>query len=314
MIERAHNREAARNGVEEPLISIGEAALDRMPTLSLIFDEAAANFTRVLEEFSEIQSTASIEDLEATRVSDLENHCAGLSTILVYDAGGLGSKLAVAVDEGFRDLVIELMLGSSVVERTTQGERAATRVESRLLDFAVSKLLSALAGAFAPIAQLSFERDTSSDEAGFSSIGQKAAVVIVGRCRLKAADQDGTLAIVLPRSALDPFRAELSRQPGAASAVQDDRWTENLYDHVVRTEVKVNVKIEARGFTLDDIARLEVGDVLRLPIAPTSPIRIESEGRTLFWCTLGQKDGHYTVRLEDFSDERQSFIENILGV
>lgn len=313
-LDRALRRDGLTPGQEEPLISIGEASLDRMPALTMIFEEATANFTRTLEQFTDLPLALSLEDLEAKRVSDLQEHCEGLSTILVYEADGLGAKFSVAVDDGFRDLVVELLLGSGIVQRSGADTRAMSRVEQRLVDFAASRLLEGLSAALGPIVQVKFESDALGAEAGFGAIGQKGAVAIVSRCRLKSPEHEGMLAIALPRSALDPFRNALSRFPGAEGVARDERWSENLYDHIVRTEVQVKVKIEARGFTLDDIANLEVGDVLRLPIAPTSPIRIESEGRTLFWCTLGQKDGHYTVRLEDFSDERQSFIENILGV
>jgi len=313
-LNSASLREVAKSVIDEPLISIGEASLDRMPALTLIFEETVAGFTRALEEFTKIPVALSLEDLEAKRVGDLQENVGSVTSLLVYDAKGLDAKFVVAVDDGFLEMAVELLLGSNFVERFSEGKAARSRVEMRLLDFAVSKLLASLAAALAPISDVSFEQDMLGGDTGFGSIGQKGAVAIVAHCRFKSLENEGIVAIALPRSALDPYRTALSRFPGAEGAARDEQWSENLYDHIVRTEVKVNVKIEARGFTLDDIANLEIGDVLRLPIAPTSPIRIESEGRTLFWCTLGQKDGHYTVRLEDFSDERQSFIENILGV
>jgi len=313
-LDGAHRRGRSRPGVEEPLISIGEASLDRMPALTLIFEQAASNFTRALEEFTDIPVSLSFEGLDAKRVGDLYEHCEGFSTIFVYQAEALNSKFAVAVDSDFREMAVEMLLGSGVVERPAQSEQASSRVAMRLIEFALGKVLDGLATALSSLTNVKFERDMLGDDAGFGAVGQKGAVAIVSRYRLKSLDSEGLLAIVLPRSALDPYRAALSRFLDAEGVACDERWSDDLYNHIVRTEVKVNVKIEARGFTLDDIVRLEVGDVLRLPIAPTSPIRIESEGRTLFWCTLGQKDGRYTVRLEDFSDERQSFIENILGV
>lgn len=313
MIERAQPRDAMRTGAEEPLISIGEAPLDRMPALTLLFESAVAGFSRRLEEFSALPTALALDSLDAKRVSDLDDQCLGAHTTLLFDAKALEAKIAVGVDSVFRDIVIELLLGSSIIG-LRQSDRAASRVESRLLEFAVEKLLTEIADAFAPIVEMSFERDAPSDEQGFTAIGPKAGVAIVSCCRLRALDHEGAVAIMLPRAALDPFRAALSQFPGTDSVARDESWSENLYDHIVRTEVKVQVKIEARTFTLGDIAELEVGDVLRLPIAPTSPIRVESEGRTLFWCTLGQKDGYYTVRLEDFSNEQQSFIENLIGV
>lgn len=303
---------AATRGQEEPLISIGEASLDRMPALALIFESCAAEFTRGLEELSQIPAAAAFEELEAKRLSELAESQDGAGIVLVYQARGLDARLAVAADKNLRDLGVELLLGSNMIE--SSAERPVTRVELRLIDFLVAKLLAGLTGALAPLADVRFERDFFGEEAGLAALGQKAAVAIVAHLRLKALERECEIVIALPRAALDPYRAELSRFPSADGLAKDERWSENLYDHIVRTEVRVDVKLEARGFTLDDIASLEVGDVVRLPLAPTAPIRVESEGRTLFWCTLGQRDGFYTVRLEEFSDERQSFIENILGV
>lgn len=310
----ARRENTSRATFEEPLISIGEASLDRMPALTLIFQDAAAAFTRTLEDFTEIPAALSFEDLDARRVGDLSEKCADLTTTFVYEAQGLASRLTVGVDQEFLDISIELLLGSSVIEPATRNGASPTRIEASLAEFAVRCFLESLGHTLAPIVEARFERDMFGEEAGYAALGQKTAVAIVSRYRLKSLDQQGRLAVILPRAALDPFRPALSRFPGAEGAAQDERWSENLYDHIARTEVIVNVKMEARGFTLDDIAGLEVGDVMRLPIAPTSPIRVESEGRVLFWCTLGQKDGFYTVRLEEFADERRDFLEDILGM
>lgn len=311
---QARHESASRATFEEPLISIGEASLDRMPALTLVFEGAATAFTRTLEEFTEIPAALSFEELDARRVVDISEQCAELTTTFIYEAQGLASKLAVAVDQTFLDVSIELFLGSSVIEPTHRNGASPTRLDASLAEFAVMRFLESFAHTLAPIVEAHFERDVFGEEAGYAALGQKSAVAIISRYRLKSLDHQGRLAVILPRAALDPFRPALSRFPGAEGAAQDERWSDNLYDHIARTHVVVNVKMEARGFTLDDIARLQVGDVLRLPIAPTSPVRVESEGRVLFWCTLGQKDGFYTVRLEEFADERRDFLEDILGV
>lgn len=304
-------REQPSGGGEEPLVLIGEATLDRMPGLSLLVEETAAAFSRFLGEYAD-GAVLSIDGLEALRVGDLTDRYGGVGRTLVYRGVGLDARAALAIDEGFRSLAFELMLGSSIVEPIA--ERPLTRIEDSILGFAAQKLFDALAGAFATLATVSFEPDLGAEEAGFFSLGPKAAVAVLVRMGLQYREHAGLAFLAVPRAALDPFRSALARPPDADGQATDEKWSVDLYDNIVRTEVTAEVKIEARGFTLGDIARLEVGDVMRLPIAPTSPIRVVSEGRTLFWCTLGQKDGKYTVRLEEFSDERESYIENILGV
>lgn len=300
-----------RSGKEGPLVAIGEGALDRMPALTQIFEEASANFTRSLAGYSEMPAALSLIELDAARLGEFAQTQGESRTVQVYHCRGLETKIAVVLDDGVRDIASELLLGSTVVERGSA--RALTRVEDRVIAFAVGRLLAGLSESLAPMAHVSCERDALAEAYGLLSLGQKSSVLVAARFRLQLLDQHGDIAIAVPRSAFDPYRAELSRIPGAEGKGADEGWSDNLYNNVVGTEVEVAVKIDSRDFTLGDIARLKTGDVLRLPVAPTSPLRVVSEGRTLFWCTLGQKDGNYTVRLEEFSDGRQSFIQDILG-
>lgn len=298
-------------GGDEPLVLIGDGTLDRLPGLSLIFEATAAKFSRFFNQYVD-GAVLAIEGLEAFRVSDLAEQFADFGKTVVLRDKGMDFRAAIVADHACLGLIFELLLGSGAI--ASAPNRPLTRIEDRIVGFAVLNLGSAFADAFAELSAVAFERDAASEEAGFFALGPRATVTILARMTLQYREHYGRLLIALPRSAFDPFRAALSRLPGTEGQATDEKWSENLYDNVVRTEVTAEVKIEARGFTLGDVAGLEVGDVLRLPIAPTSPIRVVSEGRTLFWCTLGQKDGMYTVRLEEFSDERESYVENILGV
>lgn len=300
--------------VNEPLISLGEGSLDRMPTLHLIYDDAAARFTRDFCAMTGAKAKLTFERLEAKRLADLIKPDAAFAYVGVYDARGLGSRGAIGVDASFTDLAVEMLLGSGVVDPPPETPRPLSRLVARLTDLAIVKILDGVAGALAPLAVIEFEACASGAESGFAALGQRTAVALVAFFRLSAFDRESAVVFAVPRAAFDPHRAALARLPGAEGFARDMRWAEDLYEHVVQTEVKVDVRIDARGFTLADIASLEVGDLLRLPIAPDNPIRVESEGRALFWCTLGQKDGYFTIRLEDVSDDRRSFIENVLGI
>lgn len=301
-----------RGGGEEPLVSIGEAALERMPALGLLFEETASAFVRDFARDVDAAPVMVFEALEAMRASDLTAVFDPSTAVLAFRSHGLDALFAVALDAKLQNMALDALLGSSVLEIAP--ERRRTRIEDRLLSHFCETLLAAFASAAASLTEISFLRAPEAEEDPFRFLGPKGAVAIVARFSVQLLNGEGAVAIIAARSAFDPFREKLSRLPGVDSKGQDERWSDDLYAHVVQTDVRVDVKIEARGFLLGEIAQLRTGDVLRLPVAPTSLIRVASEGRTLFWCSLGQKDGRYTVRIEEFSDERQSFIENVLGV
>lgn len=298
-------------GGDEPMVLVGDATIDRMPALTAIFEETGEAFARFLSRYAN-GIVVTTENFEGSRVSELAEKYGAFGKIYVFRSHATDARLAVAVDGVFRCLAFELLLGSGVIDAGL--DRPPTRIEDRIIGYCVSKFVSGFADAFADLAKFAYEREPSLEGSGFFALGAKTIVAAFVRMTIRYGEYSGQILIALPRSVLDPFRAALSRLPGAEGGATDEKWSENLYQNVVRTEVKAEVRLEARGFTLGDVSRLEVGDVLRLPIAPTDPIRVVAEGRTLFWCTLGQKDSMYTVRLEEFSDERESYIENILGV
>jgi flagellar motor switch protein FliM len=300
-----------QSGSDETLVLAGDATVDRMPGLTAVLNQTGENFARFLTRYVD-GALVGLDPVQGCRLLELSEKAEPGAKIYVFRSAENDFRLAVSVDCVFRNLVFEMLLGSGAVE--TAEDRPPTRIEDRVIGYSILKLVGGFAEAFAALAELHFEREASLEGAGFFALGARTAVVAYVKMTLSYGEHRGRIVFALPRTALDPFRVALSRPITAEAAATDEKWSEKLYNNVVRTEVRAEVRIEARGFTLGDIARLEVGDVLKLPIAPTDPIRVVAEDRTLFWCTLGQKDGMYTIRLEEFSDRRESYIENILGV
>lgn len=296
---------------EELLVRVGDGVIDRMPGLPVIFDDLAHMFEQFMRGYADGVS-AIVNEFEAIRLGDFEARYQAFGRLYAFRATNSDFRASVIADGVFRSLMFEFLLGSGVIE--IESERQSTRLEDRVCAHGASILMGHFSRAFAPLAKLTFAREIEAEESGFLALGGRNSVIIYAKMILTLGSHEAQLLFAMPRSALDPFKAELSRQPGSAGLATDERWSERLYSNVIKTEIKAEVRIEAKTFTLGDIAKLEVGDVLRLPITPTDPIRVVAENRTLFWCTLGQKDGLYTVRLEDFSSENESRIENMLGV
>ncbi len=276
--ERAHG--------EERQVLIGEPTLDRMQGLSKIFEDATRGFARTLSKSAE-GVRVSVDCVIAMRVGDLEEVIKESLRSIVFQMTGLNSVAVLAVDNAFRLIAMELLLGSSVVEDSIDG--APTRLEERVIRYAAEQFASSVASAFDSLVTIKFEPYEGKLEAGAAALGAKSAVTVFVRARIDYHDRSGSLLFALPRMALDPFRNQLSKLVGPGGEAKDEKWSVGLYSNIVQTEVRADVKLEARGFTLGDIASLEIGDILKLPIKPVDPIRIELEGRTLFWCNFRTK-------------------------
>lgn len=298
-------------GEEEPLVRVGDGAIDRMPGISAIFEDVGIRFEKYLQGYGD-GIAIKVDQLQVMRLNDFESRYSTFGKLYAFRSTESDFRFSVIVDGVFRGLLFEMLLGSGVFEIVP--DRPPTRLEERIIGYGASLLVEHFSQAFMSLGRLDFVRDPASEEQGVMFLGARNAVVLYSNMSFSFGSHKANLLLAAPRSALDPYKQLLSRLPGAEGRAVDEKWSEKLYSNLVKTEVRADVRIEARGFTLGDVARIEVGDILRLPIAPTDPIRVVAENRTLFWCTLGQKDGLYTVRLEEFSDDKESRVETILGV
>ncbi len=99
-----------------------------------------------------------------------------------------------------------------------------------------------------------------------------------------------------------PMRQSLSRDLSNEVSAPDPFWSKKIHSEVGRAEVTVRAVFEEHGFTLGDIAELEVGKILQLQVTPRSRVKLEGNSEPLFWCQLGQAEGKYTLRVEDAVD------------
>jgi flagellar motor switch protein FliM len=218
------------------------------------------------------------------------------------------------VSAGFVSSLIEILFSGSSSRPFMRTDVALTKVETRAADFAINSLADSLADAFSKIVEVSFAYDGARNSIDWTPLGRKGSIIVVCKCRFKSHGQGADAFFLIPRAALDPFREILGRDPNSKGMTKNSAWTSKLHDQVVQTSVTISAVMERSDFTLDDVARLEVGQVIALPVSPEGVIPLKCGERRLFGCTLGQKDGYYTVRIEEFVNERQDFLENVLGL
>jgi flagellar motor switch protein FliM len=305
--------EAARRNMRELLLANGEAAIDRLTALRSIFEETGADFGRSLEELFGAPSSLIVDEILAARIGDAFPDFEACEIVATYQLYELESSIVIAVDRGFIVAMIEVMFGSNGSSPAFHEDRRITHIEARVGQSTIDLLKDALKRAFSPIVDATFHLESIENKFDLSALGRKTSVSIICAYRVRAFGNDGLALIAVPRSALDPFRGALRGNSPAEASAKDQRWVNGIRERVLLTQVTVRASMEKRGLTLGDVARFRVGQVIGLPFSPSSLIRLECEDKGLFWCALGQKDGSYSVRIEDFIVAQDEFVRTILN-
>jgi flagellar motor switch protein FliM len=295
------------------LIACGDDAVERLPALKSIFEEMAADFSQRLSAMVDMPTELHLSSVSSRRIEDAHASLQAAKLSAAFYSRRLDARIMIFVDGAFICLLTEVLFGAGFAEGDSNRSRAVTQIEVKTTTLGLKLLASALQHALAEIAECDLQLESTQSSIDLSTLGRKGSVALIFRCSLRILGQSSEVLLVMPRSALDPFRNQLARNPQVEGSNLDKRWATNLHDSVVQTEIELSATIVRKGLTLEDVADFEIGQIIELPIAPTALIQFECQGRPLFRCQLGQRDGSYTVRIEEFVDDSEEFIQDLIG-
>lgn len=112
-----------------------------------------------------------------------------------------------------------------------------------------------------------------------------------------------TITIITPQSQIIKTDINTNAARRRKSEEQTE-WTEKMSKQVYASNIEIQANIGLERLRLNDIGRLQVGDVLRFADEGEPTVTLQANGRDLFNCSLGKAGNKYMVRVEEpFGDE-----------
>ena len=301
----------ARDGSERLLDAAG-ISIDRMPMLHVIFDRMVAQCSEGLRHLSASPAIFSVGAIKSERFGDILDARASNVVVGIFQAPAWDSSILIGVDHQLVFAFVEALFGGDGSEPALTEQRPLSNVELNAAQLICEQAAKALQSSFATIAETTFKFEQMETRVDFIGVAPRSNFAILSTINLRVLDRVGEMIVVIPQSALNSIRHSLGRVVSSEASVRDPRWSKQIRGEVGRTEVTVRGLIEESQFCLEDIAALEVGQVLKLQATTRSRIKLECNSQSLFWCQLGQGDGLYTLRVEESVDQEQEFFDDIL--
>jgi flagellar motor switch protein FliM len=309
----------ARNPREDKLLDATGISIDRLPMLQVVFDRLATGCADVLRQMSASPTYFSVAGVQSQRIGDAlaahsHNTIAGVFHCPEWD-----SRILIGLDRDFMFTLLEIIFGADGSEPPFKhdsdfdGERPYTNIEVLLAQQLLEQVGKSMRTAFAPVCDATFKFERIETRMYFATIGSRNNLAIRAELMMQGLDNVGQMFVVIPQTALNPIRQNLTRVLSGYATERDPRWTKQIQQEVQRTEVKLQAILEERTMTLGEISELKIGQVIELQASPRSPIQLQNNNETVFWCQLGQRDGSYVLRVQDFVDQEQEFFDDILS-
>ncbi|QBR72661.1 flagellar motor switch protein FliM [Beijerinckiaceae bacterium] len=311
-MQKINGRGYALKSASERLLDAAGVSVDRMPMLQVIFDRLAAQGSEMLRQLSASIALFTVDSISTVRIGEFLDEVDGQVVVGIIYAQAWDSRLLVGLDHNFIFALAETLFGGDGTEPPATEKRALSNIELRLAERAFELFGKALHTSFSTVCDTVFKLDRVETRVDFVTLAPRTAFGIMTKMKVRLLGRESEMFVLIPQSALNSIRQELVRHTASDISIRDPRWTKQIQSEIGRTEIAVRGVIEERHFTLGDIAGLEIGKVLSLQATAKSRVKLECNAEPLFWCDLGQGDGLYTLRIDEFVNQEQEFIEDIL--
>ncbi len=280
--------------------------------LQVIFERLASQCSDALRQLLPIPALFSVESISTERIGDVIDGHDGDAVIGIVYVQAWESRLLIGLDNDFIFALADALFGGDGSEEPVFEKRPLSSIELRLAEKAIDIVGTALQGSFSTVCETTFKLDRIETRLDFVVIAPRTAFGIRAKFNARIMGRDISIFILIPQTALNSVRQELEREPSAELSVRDPRWSKQIQEEVGRTEVSIRAVIEERQFTLADIASLQPGQVMILQANAKTKVKLECNSEPLFLCDLGQSDGFYTLRTDNFIDQDQEFLNDIV--
>jgi flagellar motor switch protein FliM len=291
--------------------SVGQA-IERLPGVVFAFEQFALNIPAAAGSLLKLESAPTLEAIRSESLFTSLGESQGKLASVLHSAT-LDARLMLIFDPKIAESLVATVFGDESVSLGERSPRAPTTIELHLVAELARRLAGALEAAFDGFAGLELRLERLEKLADTYALGRRDGPAVEARLTLESRVGPLALVVLAPQAALAPLRKQLATEPGAESGGGDPRWARQLEQGVARARVAVSAVLDELPMSLGDIAALSPGQVLTLHGSGMGRVRLECEGREMFWCKLGQGDGRYSLEIEAAVEPEDNSIESALG-
>jgi flagellar motor switch protein FliM len=164
----------------------------------------------------------------------------------------------------------------------------------------LDRATESLSEAWETVRAISYSLDEIESNPQIVQIVPPNEVVVSIGFEIKMSDRAGTMTLCIPFKLIEPFIEDLGAQSWSnvgrheAQGVAQGRMRRNLSE----AQLAVNAVLAETTITVEDLRRLEVGDIITTAQPTTGPVTVTAGGIPKFEASIGQHRGKRAVRID----------------
>jgi flagellar motor switch protein FliM len=297
----------------QSLFGSASASIDRLPMFRAVFERAASTCAQELRAFAISPPQLTVASVESGAAAEIFAQHDGAIAAGTLHAAGWNARLLISARRSAVFAIVEMMLGGDGSQPAYAGKRPFSKIETRIAVAFFERFAKALGASVASVAAAQFTLEAAANSIDFDAIGGRNTAVFGVKLNLEVLGRSGEIAIAVPQSAIAPLRQAFSRTSSKDALRPDPRWAQQIEREITKASVTLRAVLDERPMRLGEISHLRVGQVLELKATPRTRVNLECDGERLILCQFGKSNGVYTLRVDEFVDREQEFMNDILS-
>jgi flagellar motor switch protein FliM len=267
----------------------------RMPTLEIINERFARLLRLGLFNFMRRSANVTTGPVRVIKFSEFVRNLVVPSNLNLVHVKPLRGTSLFVFDPTLVFLVVDNLFGGDGRLQPNAERRDFTQTEQRIIQRLLNLVFDSYGKSWHPVYPIEFEYVRAETNIQFANVATPNEVVVVTTFEVNFGSVVGEMHICTPYSILEPIRDLLSSSVQGEALEVDKRWVGRLSKQVQSAEVTLLVNLAQVQVTLNQILKMQVGDVIPLDIPEF--VTASVDGVPVMECRYGIANGQYALRM-----------------
>lgn len=271
---------------------------EQLKGLQSLFDAFARELSVTLAPFLRTVVRVDLSSIDQLTYDEFILSIARPTSLSIIDMNPLDGKGVIELSPAVVFPIVDRVLGGK--GRPMESPRELTEIEKRIVHRIMLMVLDCLKRSWAQLISYKLSVVNHENDPLIVQIVAGSEMVILVGYEMHVGDTMGSMTICIPLMVLNPVLDQISQQAQYTRKLAPDvqqAVTGAIQTHMKRMDVTLDAILGRTRLAIDDIARLQVGDVIPLNADASEPVNLEIGGLPLFKAKPGRRGEQSSVQI-----------------
>lgn len=275
---------------------------DKLPMLEIIFEKFIRQLSTSLRNLTSEPVDVTIADFSSLRFGSYFDSLENPSSIVVFKAVEWENLGLLVLENNMIFSFVDILLGgkkNTLQSNSNDPERILTSIEQGLARQISEIILMELSHAFDQISPTTFSFERLENNPNFVTISRPGDAVIVLKLKIEIDEQVKNIELLIPYKTIEPVKEQMQQVFLGDKFGIDQEWERLLSETVHDIDLPVEAVISNKISTVEEIAKLKIGDTFVMDHAKDKDIVVRSGPIPLFTGKIGKVDNKVAINLKN---------------